>query len=108
MDVEVTDNQEGKPKIAEKNFWWDGVDPVVNSIGGVGVNNPEEVETLAKRRLIGGDIEGKDIVYPLKPGEHRVVGKKGHMNVGSDTWLPNRGKKGLETSKGRKVSLVDR
>ena len=62
----------------------------------------------AKKRSIGGDVEGKDIVHPLKPREHRVVGKKRHMNVGSHTWLPNRGKEGLETIKGGKVSLVDR
>jgi len=81
---------------------------VVNSVGGVGVNNPERVETGAKKRLIGGDIEGEDIIYPLKPGEHRVVGKKRPMNVGSHSWLPDWWKEGLETIKGRKVSLVDR
>ena len=81
---------------------------MVNSIGGVGVNNPKGVEGSAKKRLIGGDVEGENIVHPLKPGEHRVVGKKRHMNVGSHMWLPNRGKDGLETIKGRKVSLVDR
>jgi len=30
------------------------------------------------------------------------------MNVGSHAWLPNRGKEGLGTIKGRKVSLIDR
>ena len=89
MDIEVSHNKEGKPKIGKKNFWWDGVNPVVNSIGGVGVNNPERMETGAKKRLIGGHIEGEDIVYPLKPGEHRGVGKKKHMNVGSHSWLPD-------------------
>jgi len=81
---------------------------VVNSVGGVGVNNPEGVETGAKKRLIGADIEGEDIIYPHNPEEHRVVGKKRHINLGSHTWLPNQGKEGLETIKGRKVSLVDR
>jgi len=66
------------------------------------------VEGGAKKRLIGGDVQGEDIVYPVKPGEHRVVGKKRHMKVGSHAWLPNRGREGLETIKGRKVSLVDR
>ena len=65
---------------------------MVNSIGGVGVNNPEGVETGAKERLIGGDIEGEDVVHPFKPGEHRIVGKKEHMNVGSHSWLPNQWK----------------
>ena len=81
---------------------------MVSSIGGVSVDNPKRVEGGAKKGLIGGDVEGEDIVYFLKPGEHRVVGKKRHMNVGSHARLPNRGKKGLKTIKGRKVSLVDR
>jgi len=107
VDVEVSHNQEGKPKIGEKNFCWDGGNPVVSSVAGVGVNNLEGVEIIAKKRLIAGDIEGEHIVYPLKHGEHCIVGKKRHMKVGSHTWLPNRGKKGLETIKGMKVSLVD-
>ena len=108
MDVEVSYDQEGEPKIGKKNFWWDRVDPVVHSISRIGVNDSEGVQTGAKKRLAGGDIKGKDVVYPLKLGKHHVVGKKTHMNVGSHTWLPNRGKKGLETTKGRKASLVDR
>jgi len=84
------------------------VNSVIISVGGVSVNNPEGVETGATKRLIGGNVKGEDIVYPLEPQEHRIVGKKIHMNVGSHTWLPNRGKEGLETVKGRKVSLVDR
>ena len=92
MHVEVSHKQERKPKVGEENLWWDGVDPVVNSIGGVGVNNPEGVETGTKEGLMGGDIEGEDVVHPFKPAEHRVVGMKGHMNVGSHSWLPNRGK----------------
>jgi len=106
--VEVPHNEEAEPKIGEQDFWWDGVNPVVNSVRGVGVNNPEGVEGSAKKRLVGGDVEGENVVHPLKPGEHRVVGKKRHMDVGSHAWLPNRGKEGLETIKGRKVSFVDR
>jgi len=108
VDVEVSYDKEGKPKIGKKNFSWEGVNPVVNSIGGVGVNNPERMEIGAKKRLIGGDIEGEDIIYLFKPGEHRVVGKKRHMNVGSHSRLSDRRKEGLEAIKGRKVSLVDR
>ena len=108
MDVEVSHDQEGKPKVGKKNFWLDRVDPMVHRIGRIGINNPEGVEIGAKRRLIGGNIKGKDIVHPPKLGEHRVVGEKRHMNVGSHSWLPSRGKKGLEAVKGRKVSLVDR
>jgi len=108
VDVEVRQNQEGEPKIGEKDFWWDGVDPVVNSVGGLGVNNPKGVESGAKKRLIGGDIKGENVVLPLKPREHRVVGEKGDMNVGSHTWLPNRGKKGLKTIERRKVIHDDR
>jgi len=81
---------------------------VVDSVGGVSIDNNEGVEAGAKERLIGGDVEGENIIHPLKPGEHRVVGKKRHMNVGGHTWLPNRGKEGLKTIKGVKVSLVDR
>jgi len=66
------------------------------------------VEVGAEKRFIGGDVEGKHIVYPPKPGEHRVIGKKRHINVGSHTRLPTRGKEGLDTIEGRKVSLVDR
>jgi len=66
------------------------------------------VEGGAKKRLIRGDVERKNIVHPFEPGEHRVIGKKRHMNVGCHPWLPNRGKEGLETIKGGKVSLVDR
>jgi len=108
VHVEVPYNEEGKPKVRKKNFWGDGVNPVVNSIGGVGVDDSERMETGAKKRLIGGDVEGEYIIYPLKSGEHRVVGKKRHMNVGSHSWLPNWWKEGLETIIGRKVSLVDR
>jgi len=81
---------------------------MVNSVGGVWINNPKGVEGGAKNRLIGGDVEGQNIVHPLKPREHRVIGKKRHMNVGCHAWLPNRREKGLETIKGGKVSLVDR
>jgi len=81
---------------------------MVSSIGGVSVDNPKGVEGGAKKGLIEGDVKGEDIVYSLKPGEHLVVGKKRHMNVGSHAWLPNRGKKRFKTIKGRKVSLVDR
>jgi len=108
VDVEVSHDQEGKPKVGKKNFRLDGVDPVVHSIGRIGINNPEGVETGAKKRLIGEDIEGEDFVHPHKLVEHRVVGKKGPRNIGSHSWLPNREKKELETIKGRKVSLVDR
>jgi len=65
------------------------------------------VEVGVKERLVGGDVEGEDIVHPFEPGEPRIVGKKGHMNVGSHAWLPKRGKKGHKTIKRRKVSLVD-
>jgi len=66
------------------------------------------VEGGAKKRLVGGDVERENILHPLEPGEHRVVGKKRHMKVGCHSWLPDWGKEGLETIKGRKVSLVDR
>jgi len=66
------------------------------------------VEVGVKKRFVGGDVEGENIVHPFELGEHRVIGKKRHMNVGSHVWLPNRGKKGLKTIKGRKVSLVNR
>ena len=81
---------------------------MVDSVGGVGINNPERVEGGAKRRLVGGDVEGDNIVHSLKPGKHRVVGKKRHMDVGGHSWLPNGGEEGLKAIKGRKVSLVDR
>jgi len=81
---------------------------MVNSIGGVSINNPKGVKGSAKKRLVGGDVEGKDVIHPLELGEHRVMGKKRHRNVGSHAWLPNRGKKGLETIERGKVSLVDR
>jgi len=81
---------------------------VVGSVGAVSVNNPEYVEGGATKRLAGGNVEGEYIVHPPKRGEHRVIGKKRHMNVGSHSWLSNRGKEGLETIKGRKVSLIDR
>jgi len=81
---------------------------MVSSVGGVGVNNPERVKSGAEARITGGDVEGENVVHPLEPGEHCVIGKKRHMNVCCHSWLPNRGKKGLKTIKGRKVSLVDR
>jgi len=108
VDVEVSHNQEGEPKIGEKNIWWDGVNPVVNSVGGVGIDNPEGVEGGAKKRLIGRDVEGEHIVHPLKLGEHCVVGKQRHMKVGSHSWLANRGKERFKTMEGGKVSLVYR
>jgi len=81
---------------------------MVNRIGGVSINNPKGVEGGAERRLIGGDVEGEDVIHPIEFGEHGVIRKERHMNVGSHTWLPNRGKKGLETVERGKVSLVDR
>jgi len=66
------------------------------------------VEGDAKKRLIGGYVEGENIVHPLEPGKYPVVGKKRHMNIGGHAWLPNRGEKGLKTIKGGQVSLVDR
>jgi len=41
VDVEVSQHQEGKPKIGEKVFWRNGVDPAVSGVGGVGVDNPK-------------------------------------------------------------------
>jgi len=108
VDVEVAYDREVEPQIVKQNFGWDRVDPVDPCIGRIGVNDPEGVENGDKKRLAGGDIKGEDVGYPFKLGEHRVVGKKRHMDVGSHTWLPNRGKKGLEPTKERKVRLVDR
>jgi len=34
------------------------VNPMVSSVGGVSVDNPERVESGAKKRVIGGDVEG--------------------------------------------------
>jgi len=65
------------------------------------------MEGGAKMWLIRGDVEGKDIVHFLERGEHRVVGKKRHMNVGSHSGLPTRGKKGLKTIEGREASLIE-
>ena len=81
---------------------------MVGSIGGVSINYPEGVKSGSKKRFVVGDVEGENIIHPLKPGEHRITGKKGRMNLGSHSWLPNRGKKGLETIKSRKVSLINR
>ena len=65
------------------------------------------MESGAERGLVGEDVERENIIHPLEPGEHHVVAKKRHMNVGCHWWLPNWVKEGLETIKGRKVSLVD-
>jgi len=65
---------------------------MVNSIGGVSINNPKGVEGGAEKRLVGGDVEGEDVIHPLEFGKHCLIGKKRHMNVGSHMWLPNRGK----------------
>ena len=66
------------------------------------------MEVGVKERLVGGDVEGENIVHPFELGEHRVVGKKRQVNVGTHAWLPNPGKKRFKTIKGRKVSIVDR
>jgi len=81
---------------------------MVDRGGGVGIDNPEGVKTGAEERLLGGHVQGEDVVKPLKPREHREVGKKKHMNLGSHTWLPNRGKERLKTIKGGEVGLVNR
>jgi len=52
VDVEVPYDQEGEPKVGKEDFWRDRVDPVVDGVGGVGVNNPEGVETGANQSLI--------------------------------------------------------
>jgi len=75
------------------------VNPVVNSIGGVGVNNPKGVEVSAKKRFIGGDVEGEDVVHSFEPGKHGEVGKKRHMNRGSQRGFLTRGKKDLKPLK---------
>jgi len=108
VDVEISQHKEGKPKIREEVFWCHRVDSVVDGVGGVGIDNPERVEGGAKKRFICGDVEGENIIHPLKPGKHRIIGKKRNMNVGGHTWLPNRGEKGLETVKRGKVGLIDR
>ena len=84
------------------------MDPVVHGVGRVGINYSERMEGGAKKRLIGGDVERENIIHPFEPGEHRVIGKNRHVNVGRHSWLPNRGKERLETIKGGKVSLIDR
>jgi len=53
-------------------------------------------------------MQGKDILFPHKPGEYRVIGKKRHIKVGSHSWLPNRRKETFKPVEGRKVSLMDR
>jgi len=79
---------------------------VVSRVGGVSIDNSEGVKSGSKKRFIGGDVKGKNIVHRLKPGEHRVVGKKGHMNVGGHAWLPNRGKKDLKPLKEGRWALL--
>jgi len=93
MNVEVHYYQEPELKIWKKSLWLDGVDPMVNSVGGVGVDDSEGVKVGAEKTIMGGDLKGKIVVYPLKPGEHHVIGKKRHMKVACHTWLSNRGKK---------------
>jgi len=46
---------------------------VVDSVDGVGINNPKGVEGSTEKRLTGGDVEGENIIHPRKPGEHRIV-----------------------------------
>jgi len=72
---------------------------MVDRVSGVSINNSEGMKLRAQKRFLGGHVEGKDVSFPLKPWKHRVIGKKRHMNVGSDTWLPKWGKKGLKTIK---------
>ena len=81
---------------------------MVNSVGGVRINNPKGVEGGAKKRLIGRAVEGENIVHPLKPGEHRIGGMNRHMNIGGHTWLPNRGNEGFKTITRGKMSVIDR
>jgi len=61
-----------------------------------------------EERLLGGDIEGEDIIHPLEPWEHRKRSKERQVNVSRHARLSNWGEKGLKTVKGRKVGLVDR
>jgi len=93
VDVDVPYYEEAELKIWEKSFRLDGVDPVVNTVGGVSIDDSEEVKMRAKKRVMGRDVKCKDIMLPGKLGEHRVVGKKRHMHEGSHTWLPEWGKK---------------
>ena len=99
---------EGKTEVREEGVWLNGVDSVVNCVGGVSINYPKRVEGGAEKRFVGGDVERENIIHPLEPGEHRIIGKKRHMHVGRHPRLPNWGKEGLKTIKGRKVSLIDR
>jgi len=41
---------------------------VVTGVCGVGIDEPEGVETGAKEGLVGGDVQGEDVVHPLEPG----------------------------------------
>ena len=48
MDVEVSYEEEGETKIGKKNFWLDGVDPVVDSVSRIGFDDPKGVEIGAE------------------------------------------------------------
>jgi len=99
MEVEVPNYQDGEPNIREKSVWLDRVDPMVHCVRRIGIDNPEGVKVGTEKWLIRGDVQGQDIVHSFKPGEHRVVGKKRHINVGRDSWLPNWRKASIKTIK---------
>jgi len=74
--VEVPYYNEGDTKRWKEGFWRDRMDSVVDCVGGVGFYYPKRVKVGPEERLLGGDVEVKDVIHPLEPWEHRVRGKK--------------------------------
>ena len=46
------------------------MDPVVPCVCGVGVYYPKGVDVSPKKRILGRDVEGKDVIHPLELKEY--------------------------------------
>jgi len=84
------------------------VGSVVMCVGGVGIYEPQGVKLGPEERLLGGDIEGEDVVHPFEHWEQRKRSKERHVNIGCHARLPDRGETRLNAVERGKVSLVDR
>jgi len=68
--IEVPYYQEGDVQGWKEGVGVDGVDPMVASVGGVGVDQPEGVKVCPEERFLEGDIKGKDVIHPFEHWEH--------------------------------------
>jgi len=108
VDVQVSHHQERDARVWEEGFRRDGVDPAVRRVDRVGIDEPEGVETGAKHRFLGRDVEGHNVDPLCKPWQYRKTSKKRTMYLECHPELPDWWKKGHKATERRKSGLTSR